>query len=177
MLLFLFWFHYRYDSILGFSIGAALYTYFIVDRDSGENSKLFLSYACHRYFKHYCVWSTKSTPPNICFCCAVPEVPVSSGNVPTVVAGPIVKCLLLVYFFHSIYNLKRKGLVWNYSCQGNNENWLYTLLSPLSTILLGKQHDTLCVCVYGWMGVCICIQILHMNIYIYMGSDLSDGLT
>lgn len=116
-------------------------------------------------------------PPNICFCCAVPEVPVSSGNVPTVVAGPIVKCLLLVYFFHSIYNLKRKGLVWNYSCQGNNENWLYTLLSPLSTILLGKQHDTLCVCVYGWMGVCICIQILHMNIYIYMGSDLSDGLT
>lgn len=40
---------------------------------------------------------------------AVPEVPFSSGNVPIMVAGPIIKCLLLVYFFHSIYNIKRKG--------------------------------------------------------------------
>lgn len=53
---------------------------------------------------------------------AIPEIPVSSGNVSTMVAGSIIKCLLLVYFFHNIYNIKRKGSVWNCSCQGNNEN-------------------------------------------------------
>lgn len=36
---------------------------------------------------------------------AVPEFPVFSGNVSTMVAGPIIKCLLLVYFFHCIYNI------------------------------------------------------------------------
>lgn len=51
---------------------------------------------------------SRDNPPKI-YVFAVPEVPFSSGNVPTMVAGPIIKCLLLVYFFHSIYNLKRKG--------------------------------------------------------------------
>lgn len=32
-----------------------------------------------------------------------------SGSVPITVARTIIKCLLLVYFFHSIYSIKSKG--------------------------------------------------------------------
>lgn len=39
--------------IVGFSIDVALYAYFIVNIDLGENFKIFLSYACHSYFEHY----------------------------------------------------------------------------------------------------------------------------
>lgn len=85
---------------------------FTVDRDSGNNLKIFhhvpvitILHVNATEEQIYVVFF----PPLQIYVFAVSEVPFSFGNVPTMVAGPIIKCLLLVYFFHSIYNIKRKG--------------------------------------------------------------------